>query len=76
MVLSVYKSAVLLIFGLIFTGSLHAEPVLVLGSFSDQKNAASHIQRVENRLGKPAYVGDCTTILEKFMHVFIFDLVV
>jgi hypothetical protein len=71
MVLSVYKSTVLLIFGLIFTGSLHAEPVLVLGSFSDQKNATSHIQRVENRLGKPAYVAQTLVNTKPYYRVVI-----
>ena len=56
MVLSLFKSSVLFLLGLVLTGLLHAEPVLVLGSFTEQNNAANHLQRVEAKLSTQAYL--------------------
>ena len=56
MVLSLFKSSALLLLGLIWMGLLHAEPVLVLGSFTEKSNAANYLLRAEADLGKQAHL--------------------
>lgn len=45
-----YARFVLGLFTCLFSSLLHAEPVLVLGGFINESNAATHLRRVEARL--------------------------
>ena len=45
-----YARIVLGVFTCLFSSLLHAEPVLVLGGFINESNAATHLRRVEARL--------------------------
>ena len=58
MPLSFLKFSVLLLLGLVWTGLLYAEPVLVLGSFTAKNNAANQLLRVEAELGKRAHLAE------------------
>ena len=58
MLVSSYKSFVLLLLSLIFTGLLHAEPVLVFGSFTERNNASNFQRLVEVRLNRQVYLAE------------------
>ena len=58
MSLSLLKFSALLVLGLFWAGLLHAEPVLVLGSFAEKNNAANYLSRVAARLGADAYLAE------------------
>jgi len=47
-----YARIVLGVFTCLFACLAHAEPVLVLGSFVNESNAAKHLQRIEARLNE------------------------
>ncbi len=53
---SLSKSSVLVVLGLIWAGLLHAQPVLVLGSFAEKHNAAKYLRTVETKLGRRAFL--------------------
>ena len=58
MLVSSYKSFVLLLLSLIFTGLLHAEPVLVFGSFTERNNASNFQRLAEVRLNRQVYLAE------------------
>ena len=58
MLVNRYRSLVSFFLGLIFTGLLHAEPVLVFGSFTDKSNASNFQRRVEVRLNRQVYLAE------------------